>query len=979
MIKKNFKEEFDAILTVRDGRGTDIGFPAFDFRAVFYTNEPARCYTASCIGGECVNCHNDGDKIHVVFNRHGLLPGIIKCRFESLLPNGIYPDGNRCVPVVEPLNIELTFDASDMPSEVEIAITIPAFKGDPFKYSDFTPAQLDDLRRPAVEAAEKADAATADATKAAIRAETGEAARQKAEEARIAAEAQRAEAEAARRDAEKARATAEAERRTAENARKAGEGKRASAETERQAEEATRRTAEAARIAEEVARATAETERRNAEESRRSAESARANAEQTRTSSETARQNAEQTRSSAEALRRDAETARQSAETARAKAEAARATEFAGFEDAIAAKLDKAVWDGEHAQFNIVGYYSVYTGKTGTAYTWRRTPLIVLNRNAPIVFRNLVLNSDAGIVFFDADRRFISGMGVDSGLNDSQQIAVADFPEDAVYVGLSTFIAGSGDNHNASYSNGETVESREGKIAERIVADREKENAQFGLSGYWYSNGKAAANSLYRRTGLIPVSRDYDIVAQCWGTVNVMALVLFDASGAMISAVPCNTTIATAEKTVTLAAADIPEAAAFFAASTEAWRVSQSHWSNGPTREAREGAVSDAAAAVYAEAQRAVFDQIYAAYGVTKDPATGLYSLNGLTDITEAEMLAIYTDMQRAPSNVIAGANRGNLRTNLWVATSISASDNEITARGLFDGWGRAKVLNVSDGNDRNFTTKISGIAVFKSCQRLKKILGVFRLFTQEACSKEPFSGCAALEELSLAELKYSVSFADSPLLSLASLEYLVANAANTGPITVTVHPTVYAKLTNTVLYDNYGLTALNLLSGGISEKDVDFTDIGRSVRYHCRLNFTQLKGLLGKVTLSMTIENPGESDITIRADINDVFMYVSDSIGELTVPAGASVEFHGAGTLIANDGSRLGFIDIDSPDSGTGIKAKASNFKVTYGEAFYDGVVPSLDELKQAEDIPEESLELIKWGQLLQQAAAKQITFATV
>lgn len=794
MIKKNFKEEFDAILTVRDGRGTDIGFPAFDFRAVFYTNEPARCYTASCIGGECVNCHNDGDKIHVVFNRHGLLPGIIKCRFESLLPNGIYPDGNRCVPVVEPLNIELTFDASDMPSEVEIAITIPAFKGDPFKYSDFTPAQLDDLRRPAVEAAEKADAATADATKAAIRAETGEAARQKAEEARIAAEAQRAEAEAARRDAEKARATAEAERRTAENARKAGEGKRASAETERQAEEATRRTAEAARIAEEVARATAETERRNAEESRRSAESARANAEQTRTSSETARQNAEQTRSSAEALRRDAETARQSAETARAKAEAARATEFAGFEDAIAAKLDKAVWDGEHAQFNIVGYYSVNTGKTGTANTWRRTPLIVLNRNAPIVFRNLVLNSDAGIVFFDADRRFISGMGVDSGLNDSQQIAVADFPEDAVYVGLSTFVNSMGDNHNASYSNGETVESREGAIAERIIADREKVNAQFGIAGYCHHSGSFSSASGYQRSGYLPINRKYDIRVYGHGTSIVCAIGFYDATFKFVGGL----TYSGSTQTVTCAAADIPATAVYFVAST-AENITGSYWRNGETMEAREGAVSDAAAAVYAEAQRAVFDRIYAAYGVTKDPATGLYSLNGLTDITEAEMLAIYVDMQRTPHNVMAGANRINLRTNLWVATGVSSADNPLKVIGVFAGWIKAETLNVSNGNTNSSTTKLTANSAFRSCNKLKKILGVFRLFSENNIYKDTFYGCAMLEELSLTGLEYSVSFAHSPLLSLASLEYLVANAVNTSPITVTLHAEAFARVTDEV------------------------------------------------------------------------------------------------------------------------------------------------------------------------------------
>lgn len=60
------------------------------------------------------------------------------------------------------------------------------------------------------------------------------------------------------------------------------------------------------------------------------------------------------------------------------------------------------------------------------------------------------------------------------------------------------------------------------------------------------------------------------------------------------------------------------------------------------------------------------------------------------------------------------------------------------------------------------------------------------------------FESCAALETVYLRELKVPISFQDSPLISLASLQYLVTTAANTSAITVTVHPTTYAKLTDT-------------------------------------------------------------------------------------------------------------------------------------------------------------------------------------
>lgn len=644
----------------------------------------------------------------------------------------------------------------------------------------------------------------------------------------------------------------------------------------------------------------------------------------------------------------------------------------AELETALAAKLDKAVWDGEHAQFGIVGYYSVNTGKTGTAYTWRRTPLIVLNRNAPIVFRNLVLNSDAGIVFFDADRRFISGMGADSGVTASQQIAVADFPEDAVYVGLCTFVNTMGDNHNASYSNGETVESREGAIAERIVADREKENAQFGIVGYINDIGADVESPNFHRTGLIPINHGYDIAVRAFGYKSTAALTLYDVKGAALSVVIHGSGAILEEKVVTLAAADIPEGAVYFACCTRNDRLADSHWSNGPTREAREGAVSDAAAAVYAEAQRAVFDQIYAAYGVTKDPATGLYSLNGLTDITEAEMLAIYTDMQRAPSNVIAGANRGNLRTNLWVATGISASDNEIKARGLFDGWGRAEVLNVSDRSDSNFTTKISGIAVFKACRRLKKILGVFRLFTQEACSKEPFSGCAALEELSLAELKYSVSFADSPLLSLASLEYLVANAANTDPITVTVHPTVYARLTDTDGLEDYlpANMAKTQRAARSMSSNCEYANKVWTIHKEDRDTFLSLYGdtlTAGrKYAISANVDNMEAGKLwtfMISGDNSDASHILSLAQGT------CSTVFQPKKPYVMLDDA---YRSVASFTDTTPITV--TDIMVVPGEAVAPKWAPHPDEIEDAE-----LRERVRWANLVYVAAAKQITFASV
>ena len=59
---------------------------------------------------------------------------------------------------------------------------------------------------------------------------------------------------------------------------------------------------------------------------------------------------------------------------------------------------------------------------------------------------------------------------------------------------------------------------------------------------------------------------------------------------------------------------------------------------------------------------------------------------------------------------------------------------------------------------------------------------------------------CPALEEIRIKNLKSNIFFADSPLLSLTSIQYMVDNAANTTPITITLHPDAYARLTDEII-----------------------------------------------------------------------------------------------------------------------------------------------------------------------------------
>lgn len=120
-------------------------------------------------------------------------------------------------------------------------------KGDPFTYEDFTPEQIEDLKRPAREAA--IEVASLEA-----RIEEAERSRVLAEEGRVGNESTRQNAETRRGENEALRVQAETERQQQENARAEAERLRAVAEQERVQAERERVLAESGRVSAETAR-----------------------------------------------------------------------------------------------------------------------------------------------------------------------------------------------------------------------------------------------------------------------------------------------------------------------------------------------------------------------------------------------------------------------------------------------------------------------------------------------------------------------------------------------------------------------------------------------------------------------------------------------------------------------------------------------------------------------------------------------------
>lgn len=89
------------------------------------------------------------------------------------------------------------------------------------------------------------------------------------------------------------------------------------------------------------------------------------------------------------------------------------------------------------------------------------------------------------------------------------------------------------------------------------------------------------------------------------------------------------------------------------------------------------------------------------------------------------------------------------------------------------------------------------GGAVFFDCQKLRSINKTEpAIYNLNGYPSDNFQNCVSLVEIrGVLRGNCDISFSDSPLLSLSSLEYMVSRAVNTQAITVTVHPDVYAKI----------------------------------------------------------------------------------------------------------------------------------------------------------------------------------------
>lgn len=325
-----------------------------------------------------------------------------------------------------------------------------------------------------------------------------------------------------------------------------------------------------------------------------------------------------------------------------------------------------------------------------------------------------------------------------------------------------------------------------GKLAYRDGIGTDEKNVS-QEDGYYDTRGKLkiqSAGFVYQKLQVYP-SKIYRIRQMVGNYPAVSALVLFDEHDEIISTVPYNYPSASSDKY-------------FVFAGVHSVGISFVKSDNNSRLESFD--IQDLTTVLNTQQGNRA---LYVAAGAVYNRNTGFYELNGLTDITEEEMKTIYLQthvMDKLSSyyNIFASST---FRTNLGFNMGITQTNGRMVSfRESFFFNQKLEVLRLSFGNNINETRMIRTddmFYAFYGCKKLKRIISPIYVYDikDKLYFNYTFSQCILLETALLYKLSASISFPDSPLLSLESLQYLITNAANTSPITVTVHADVYDKI----------------------------------------------------------------------------------------------------------------------------------------------------------------------------------------
>lgn len=164
---------------------------------------------------------------------------------------------------------------------------------------------------------------------------------------------------------------------------------------------------------------------------------------------------------------------------------------------------------------------------------------------------------------------------------------------------------------------------------------------------------------------------------------------------------------------------------------------------------------------------------------------TNHYYLNGLGDITEEQMLAIFNHGNTLAIKYFLNAYKSRTNRMLTSIPTTTELDGYYYARDC-----ESEVVTLDKGEYSIVNIRISD-NVFGNMFKLTHLLGRFRF---ESAVSNGFYKCKLLKTVKIHQLKYNLSLSDCPLISKKSILYAINNSAATTAVTITLHANAYAR-----------------------------------------------------------------------------------------------------------------------------------------------------------------------------------------
>lgn len=210
------------------------------------------------------------------------------------------------------------------------------------------------------------------------------------------------------------------------------------------------------------------------------------------------------------------------------------------------------------------------------------------------------------------------------------------------------------------------------------------------------------------------------------------------------------------------------------------------------------------------KALTAIINDMWTAAGGTYNATTGYYSMNGLTDITYQQAVAILV----APGSSFPGyhCTLPKARTNITATDITPSTASNTTPRNLSGVSYQNRVIEVIVlGRDNGFDSDGFPIptnivthnldSAFYYNDKLKRIIGNIGIRNYNGDDtvfyNYTFNRCTALEVVHLKNWAYNTDWSWCKNLIVSdTIQFLIDNKINTTPITVDLHPDVFSQLT---------------------------------------------------------------------------------------------------------------------------------------------------------------------------------------